>query len=77
MSNTQLFVLTQDGTVWKPIRKLMNPAFSLNVLKSSMSIYHDETSLLLENLNHKVQKTEFDIFPLVNVCTLRMLCGNL
>lgn len=77
MSNTQLFVLIQDGTVWKPIRKLMNPAFSLNVLKSSMSIYHDETSLLLENLNHKVQKTEFDIFPLVNVCTLRMLCGNL
>lgn len=54
----------------------MNPAFNLKVLQSYLPIFNDETKRFIESLDSKVKETEFDIFPLTDFYTLRMVCGN-
>lgn len=58
------------------MRKLMNPAFGLKVLHNSLPIFNDETNVLVQNLAQAVGKPEFDIFPFMNICSLRNVCGK-
>ncbi|XP_055308397.1 cytochrome P450 4C1-like [Sitodiplosis mosellana] len=75
MPNTNGILNARYGSIWKPIRKLMNPAFHLKVLQASMPIFNDETKTLIQKLNARVGDADFDILPLMNFITLRIICG--
>lgn len=69
-------MLIEAATIWKPIRKIMNPAFSQKTLNSYMPIFVQETKDLLKTLELKRDGEGFDILPLMNICALKMICGK-
>lgn len=55
----------------------MNPAFSLKVLQSFMPTFNVETKMLIQNLDSQVGQADFDLFPLTNFYSMRVVCGNI
>lgn len=58
------------SVIWKPIRKLINPSFSLKILRSFLPIFNAKIKILVENLDSEVEKPHFDLFPYLSACTL-------
>lgn len=65
-----------DASVWKPIRKLLNPSFNMKILQSFVSIFNEKTNVMLEKLDKEVDQNAFDISPYMFACTLDMVCGK-
>lgn len=62
--------------IWKPLRKLMNPSFSMKVLQTFYPILNEKITYLVENLNKQVQTPHFNILPFLNECTFEMISGK-
>ncbi|XP_055308673.1 cytochrome P450 4c3-like [Sitodiplosis mosellana] len=65
---------TTLSAVWKPIRKHLNPTFSLNVLQSFMPIFNKKSTVLLEKMDTEVGKEEFNVFPYIQWSILDAIC---
>lgn len=55
-------LLVANGNMWRTHRRLCDPAFNLNILKSFLTIFNDKTKILLKILDEKVGGPEFDIY---------------
>ncbi|XP_055299855.1 cytochrome P450 4g1-like [Sitodiplosis mosellana] len=62
-----------SSAIWKPIRKLMNPAFNLKTLQSFQPIFNEKIKILVENLDKQVGKSHFNLLPYMSGCTLDMI----
>ncbi|GAB0086096.1 Cytochrome P450 [Sergentomyia squamirostris] len=59
---------------WKEHRKYLNPTFSLKILQSYMQIFNKETNTLTDRLKQYTGKPAFDIYELMDACTLDIVC---
>lgn len=63
---------------WKRHRKIINPAFSPNVLKEFIPIFNEKSRILIEILKEKIDGSEFDVYPFMSRLFLEtILCTAL
>ena len=62
-----------NGQLWKHHRKILNPAFRINVLKQLIPTFDEKSKSFAKNLEAKVGKPEFDIFRYMSACSLETL----
>lgn len=71
-----LFYFYTAAREWKPIRKMLNPAFNMKILQSFIPIFNAKTNILLENLSKETNGRMFNVLTYMNSCTLDMISGT-
>lgn len=66
-------LIVAGGEMWKSHRKILNPAFSLNVLQQLVPTFNEKSKILVENLAVEVGREPFDIFFYLSACSLETL----
>lgn len=69
-------ILRSTTEVWKMHRKIINPSFSLNILKTFVPVLNKAINMMVENLRTEVDKGSFDFYVNAVSCTLDMICSK-
>ncbi|KAL3271395.1 hypothetical protein HHI36_021877 [Cryptolaemus montrouzieri] len=67
-------LLTSGPTRWKKHRKIITPAFHFQILEKFVAIFERSTLVLIKKLKEQQEKKNLDIYPLVDLCTLDIIC---
>lgn len=70
-------LVTLPAGTWSEHRRLLNPTFSRQVLKSYIPIFNKETRTLTQRLRQELDKGTFDIYNYMDRCTLDAVCRKL
>lgn len=65
-----------SGHKWRSHRKLIAPTFHLNVLKSFIDLFNENSRQVVQKLNTEVGKT-FDAHDYMSEATVEILLGKL
>lgn len=65
-------LLISTGEKWRNDRKLIAPAFHMNVLKSFVNIFNDNSKAVVEKMSKEVGK-EFDVHDYMSETTVDIL----
>lgn len=68
-------LLTSTGKKWHQRRKIITPAFHFQILEKFVEIMDEQGKVFIEKLG-KFEQQEVNIFPLVNLYALDVICGN-
>ncbi|XP_017770762.1 PREDICTED: probable cytochrome P450 4d14 [Nicrophorus vespilloides] len=68
-------ILVTDATTWRKHRKLLNPMFSTNILEGFIPTFQRLSDTLLDKIRENVS-VPFDIFPLINLYSLDLICES-
>jgi Cytochrome P450 len=63
-------VLFGSGNVWQTHRKIMSPYFGVNTVKNLIPMFQESARLLIENVEKKSGRGEFDVFNFMAALTL-------
>lgn len=63
------------GHKWRQHRKLIAPTFHLNVLKSFIDLFNENSRLVVEKMRKEAGKT-FDCHDYMSECTVEILLGK-
>lgn len=74
--NNNLNVFKFLGDKWKKHRRILTPAFHFQILESFISVFNSCGNVLLNKLVKKVGQESVDIYPLVTLYALDLICGN-
>ena len=66
-------LLTSTGQKWFQRRKVLTPAFHFKILEQFVEVFDKNSEILVENIS-KIGVKEFDIFPLITLCALDVIC---
>lgn len=69
-------LITSKSKIWKHNRKMLNPCFNFNIIKSFLPIFNEESKTMIEVLKKNVGKGSFDIFRYGAACSLDMICSK-
>lgn len=69
-------LITSKSKIWKHNRKMLNPCFNFNIIKSFLPIFNEESKTMIEVLKKNVGKGSFDIFRYGAACSLDMICSE-
>ncbi|XP_028031815.1 cytochrome P450 4V2-like isoform X1 [Bombyx mandarina] len=69
-------LITSGGSTWKMHRKLMNPAFHLNVVLGYLDLFNNQARSLVENLEDEVDKEPFNVFQYLSQTSLKTICST-
>lgn len=58
---------------WRSHRKIMNPYFGVNGLKSVVPIFNEKTKIMMKNAGKYEGKGEFDVFHIMTALTLETI----
>uniref|UniRef100_T1JES0 Cytochrome P450 n=1 Tax=Strigamia maritima TaxID=126957 RepID=T1JES0_STRMM len=67
-------LLTSKGAKWRSRRKLLTPSFHFRILEDFISVFNEQAEVLVNKLRIEAKKPSFDIFPLMTLCTLDIIC---
>ncbi|KAJ3656945.1 hypothetical protein Zmor_015989 [Zophobas morio] len=67
-------LLISDGDYWKRHRKILTPAFHLEVLKEFVQVFESVGDVLIEKLRRCEGTPSCDLHPFVTLCTLDVIC---
>lgn len=67
-------LVTLPAEKWSEHRRLINPTFNRQVLKSYIPIFNKETNTLTDLLAKEVDGGAFDIYEYMDRCTLDTVC---
>lgn len=67
-------LLTSSGQKWHQRRKIITPAFHFKILEQFVEVMERQGNVLIETLS-KLQGQEIDVFPLVSLYALDVICG--
>lgn len=70
-------LITSKAKIWKPNRKMLNPCFNFNIIKSFLPIFNEESKTMIKVLEKNVGKGSFDMFRYGAACSLDMICSKL
>lgn len=69
-------LLNSTGKKWHQRRKIITPAFHFQILEKFVEIMDEQGKVFIKKLEKYDQKS-VDIFPLVNLYALDVICGEL
>lgn len=62
---------------WKFHRRMLTPCFGrLSLLKNFINVFDTFGNILIEKLEKKVNNENIDIFPLIKMYSLDVICGK-
>jgi cytochrome P450 family 4 len=67
-------LLMSDGDTWRIHRKIISSTFHNNVLDQFVENFSKNSSILVDQLNAKCNGKAFDVYPLISLCTLDVIC---
>ena len=67
-------VFFSTGNKWKSRRRLLTPTFHFKILNEFVCIHQKQSAVLIELLQAKADKGEFDIVPYITLCVLDIIC---
>ncbi|PSN43016.1 Cytochrome P450 4C1 [Blattella germanica] len=59
---------------WHTHRKILTPTFHFKILEQFVEVFVEKTEILMKKLEEKVGTGEFDMFRLVGLCALDIIC---
>ncbi|XP_075228116.1 cytochrome P450 4C1-like [Lycorma delicatula] len=69
-------IFIASGENWKELRKMVNPTFNQKILESFTKCFNEESKILVNVLEKKVDAPTFDIHNYVARTALDILCGT-
>ncbi|XP_065091255.1 cytochrome P450 4d1-like [Ochlerotatus camptorhynchus] len=70
-------LLTSSNRKWHSHRKIITPTFHFKILEQFVEIFDSQSNILIDQLLPKVKSGEtFDIFPLITLCALDVICES-
>ncbi|XP_046737922.1 cytochrome P450 4C1-like [Diprion similis] len=69
-------LLTSPAPMWRVHRKLIQPTFSSNILKSFLEIFAAKAVILVNRIENHVDGPEFEVQKYFSLCTLDTICGT-
>lgn len=71
-------LLISSGRKWQTHRKIITPTFHFKILEEFMDIFDQQGNTFVDILHLFAKSGEtFDVFPLVTLCALDVICGKL
>ncbi|XP_054711969.1 cytochrome P450 4V2-like [Uloborus diversus] len=67
-------LLTSTGQRWKTHRKLLTPTFHFRILEDFVSVFNEQSAVLVNKMEGFVGKSWIDIVPHITACTLDVIC---
>jgi len=67
-------LLMSDGDTWRIHRKIISSTFHNNVLDQFVENFSKNSSILVDQLSSKCDGKAFDVYPLISLCTLDVIC---
>jgi cytochrome P450 family 4 len=67
-------LLMSDGDTWRIHRKIISSTFHNNVLDQFVENFSKNSSILVDQLSSKCDGKTFDVYPLISLCTLDVIC---
>lgn len=68
-------LLTSTGSKWFARRKIITPTFHFKILDQFVEVFDKNSKILVKQLS-KLKGQSADIFPLVTLCALDVICGK-
>lgn len=68
-------LLISTGQKWFTRRKVITPAFHFKILEQFVDVFDKHSAILVKNFA-KFKGQECDVFPLVTLCALDVICGK-
>ncbi|KAK4879444.1 hypothetical protein RN001_007590 [Aquatica leii] len=69
-------LITSTGLIWKRHRKLITPSFHFKILECFLDMFYSFENSLVATLEKEVEKEAVDIFPIISVHTLNIICTS-
>lgn len=72
-------LLTSTGRKWSQRRKIITPTFHFKILEQFIDTFDHQSSILIDKLNAKMEvegSKGFDIYPLITLCALDVICES-
>ena len=72
-------LLTSTGKKWSQRRKIITPTFHFKILEQFIETFDHQSDILMEKLREKMQRSRgcaFDIYPLITLCALDVICES-
>ncbi|KAF5306534.1 hypothetical protein FQA39_LY08856 [Lamprigera yunnana] len=69
-------LLTSTGKKWHQRRKLLTPAFHLDILQQFVDIFNKHSQLFAAKLENECGKSYTNVVPFVTDCTLHSICES-
>ncbi|XP_014225028.1 cytochrome P450 4c3 [Trichogramma pretiosum] len=67
-------LLTSSGPKWHSRRKILTPTFHFNILDDFVQVFGEQTEILVKKLVSRIDEPPFNVFPLITLCTLDIIC---
>jgi cytochrome P450 family 4 len=67
-------LLLSDGETWRVHRKIIMSTFHNNVLNQFVENFAKNSRILADKMGEKCVGAPFDVYPLLNLCTLDVIC---
>lgn len=69
-------LLTSEGIKWKKHRRIITPTFHFKILEQFINSFDTAGDIMIKKLQKKVGHSSVDIYPIVTLCALDIICGN-
>lgn len=69
-------LLISDGQKWHSRRKAITPAFHFKILDGFLTVFNQQSDILIDILNRQPHRKSIDIFSLITKYTLDVICGK-
>lgn len=69
-------LLTSTGQKWHSRRKVITPTFHFKILEQFVEVFNKHSEIFVKNLE-QFKGQECDVFPLIGLCALDVICGTL
>lgn len=65
------------GRKWLNRRKAITPAFHFKILEQFVEVFDRNSNILVDILSQKSPQEPVDVFPLVTLAALDIICGEI
>ncbi|CAH1108888.1 unnamed protein product [Psylliodes chrysocephalus] len=67
-------LFTSKGAKWKERRRMLTPAFHFSILDHFLEVFNSVSYIFIKQLEKHEDEDSFDIYPLVSLYTLDVIC---
>lgn len=70
-------LLIAESKKWFQRRKIITPTFHFKILEQFVEVFDHQSGIFMEKMRKHCDGEAFDVFPLVTLCAIDIICGNL